>query len=344
MRILVVQLHKIGDTVLSTPTLRHLSRRIPGARIHYLASAPSAAALRGNPHLAKVVIWRPGLRHHLRLLGVLRALRYDIVVDLHSTTRTAMLVVATGAPQRMGTPSDSPRDRVYTRLVRRPSPDNPIYEAAEMLSCLASLGAGEVSRQLLQPEVAFRSPEREWAADVWQRLGIVPDQPVVAMSPVSKERYKQWEAARWAAVADAVQDGGYDVLMTHGSGERDQVEAVVRRMRTQPVWEYESATLQHLSAPYERCVLWVGNDGAAKHIAAAAGTTTVAVHCWMTGARFTDTSPGSPHRYVERTPSSGCDRVCSACTHQARPAEVSVDHVLETVRASLDFAAMARPE
>jgi ADP-heptose:LPS heptosyltransferase len=332
MRILIIHLRSLGDMLLSTPLLRALRRRYPGARLECLARPASVAALVGNPNVDELLIWQPNLLNHFREMVRLRKRGYDIVIDFHSAARTAMLVWATRAAHRIGQRSSSPCDWVYTHLL--PPARDTDHLARAWLNFAAPLAESE---QLGNPrlEITIGNVERAWAEAVWHRFGLVRGQPVVAVSPVSKEYYKQWGADRWAQVADAIQDAGYSVLITHGPDEHEQAEAVVRRMRTQPAWGHGPTTLGHLAALYERCVLWVGNDGGAKHVATAAGTPTVAVHRWATGARFTDTSPGSPHRFLEHAPRGGCDRRCYVCPHLACLQQVSVNEVLKAVRASL---------
>lgn len=336
MRVLVIQLRHMGDALLVTPALRALRSRFPSARLDYLVRSSSASAVEGNPHIDEVLIWRRGFMDHLRLLGTLRRRRYDAVIDLHSTQRTAILVAATGAKRRIGNRTGMHWGALYTDMV--PGLALPEYAAVHALRHLGPLGMAETALRDLRLEVAIGHEEREWADRVWNELGLTGERSVVVVSPVSKLAFKQWGADRWAAVADALQGAGHRVLLTHGPDERDQVEAVAARMRTQPAWGHRPTTIKQLAALYERCVLWVGNDGGAKHVAAAAGTATVAVHRWTTGAQFTDTSPGSPHRYVERAPSQGCDRVCSACSHQACLVELPVGDVLTSIREVLPAA------
>lgn len=337
MRILIIHLRRVGDMVLTTPVLRALRRRYPEARVEILAASTSADVLAGNPHLDEVLVWQGGLANHFRLARELRQRKYDAVIDFHSSARTAMLVAASGAPQRIGERSDTPSDWVFTDLV--PPEPGPRYIVDKWLGFAAPLGTDSVSRRDFTLEIGTGTADREWAEREWQRLGLSENLPVVALSAVSKDRFKQWGAERWAAVADAVQDAGYRILLTHGPGEREQAASVAALMHRPPAWDHGETTPAQLAALYERCTLWIGNDGGPKHIAVAAGIPTVAVHRWTIGPEFTDTSEGSHHRFVEREPTGGCDLRCRACPHLTCLAEVSVDDVLKVVRASIGSVA-----
>ena len=49
MKILLVRLRLIGDVVLTTPLLRALRRKYPGAQLTYLVEPAAAPIVRGNP-------------------------------------------------------------------------------------------------------------------------------------------------------------------------------------------------------------------------------------------------------------------------------------------------------
>jgi ADP-heptose:LPS heptosyltransferase len=100
---------------------------------------------------------------------------------------------------------------------------------------------------------------------------------IVAISPVSLHDYKQWGAANWAVVADALADEGLRILITSGPGELEQARAVADQMKHPAIWNYGSTTVRQLTALYEQCALWAGNDGGPKHLAVAAKTKTVSV-------------------------------------------------------------------
>lgn len=339
-RILLVQLRYMGDVLLCTPALRAARRRYPGARIDFLTAAPGADALAGNPFADEILAWRPGLREAWALRRELRGRRYDLVVDFQSMPRTARLVHATRAPLRLGVRGRGLRNRLYTHLVSK-EPDA-VYVARQKLNVLAPLGIEPPPESELSLDLAIGPEERRRAREVWERHGLAADRPVVAVSPVSREPFKQWGAARWAEVADGIADAGARILVTSGPGEREQAEAVVRRMRHPAVWDYGPTTLRELGALYERCALWVGNDGGPKHVAAAAGTPTLTVIRWRIGSHWTDAMAAVPHAFIDAAPPQGCDLRCTKCLHRSCLDEISPDAVLAAAGALLRERATLR--
>ncbi len=273
-RILLIQLHHLGDVLLTTPAIRAARRTFPAARIDFATNALGASALAGNLHLDNILA-RP------RLFDVFRA-RYDAVVDMHSVPRTARIVAASRARTRVGLRGRGPRNLAYTQLL--PREKSAVYMALQKLRLLEPLGVRAESADL-SLEITLSLGDRAAAR-------VAADQPIVAISPVAKHEFKQWGPANWAAVADALVAQGAHVMITHGPHEEAQAHAVAKAMSA-PCNVQGAATIKHLAALYEQCVVWLGNDGGPKHVASAVGTPTLAVYRRKLGAVWSDVREGS---------------------------------------------------
>jgi len=274
-RILVVRLRRIGDLLLITPTLRAIRLAFPAARVDVLASAGFHHALVGNPRIDELLILRPGIASLMRLASRCRHGRYDAVLDLQSSGRSLPLVLAAGAPVRVGWQKRWARDWVFNRSV--PGWDDPIYVARNTLRLAAAIGVPPPPD--LQLELAVSAAARARAGALCAQAGVDPARPLVALSVVANVPRKAWPAERYAQLADwLVQTHGAQLLLSAGAGEVPQVEAVVARMRARPLlWNYGETSLQELGALYERCHLWIGNDGGPKHVATAVGCPTAVI-------------------------------------------------------------------
>lgn len=274
-RILLLQLQHLGDVLLTTPAIRAARAAFPDATIDFVTGALGAQAIQDNPHLDNVLL--PAM---WRVLGK----RYDVAVDMHSVPRSARMVAASRARVRIGLRGRGPRNLAYTQLL--PREKGSVYMARQKLRLLAPLGV-DVEHADLRLEITIREEQRAWAAQAMQQHGL-GSAPVVAISPVSKHEFKQWGVHNWARVGDALADAGALILITSGPGEEEKAEAVARAMHHESVWRYGQTTVRQLAALYQRCALWVGNDGGPKHIATAAGTPTVTVYRRKLGGVWSD--------------------------------------------------------
>jgi ADP-heptose:LPS heptosyltransferase len=340
-RLLLMQLKWMGDVLMTTPAIRAARRALPEARIDFVTGVEGAAVLEGNPHLDGVIVWRRGLAG-LGVAAEIARRRYDAVVDFRSTPRDAWYVLASRARIRIGMRGRGPRNLVYTRLFDWG--EGPAYMAARKLQPLRGLGIEPGEAPDLALELVINQRERDWARELLARHGLLepgPDPaPIVAVSPVTRVHYKQWGPERWAAVADGIAQSGARVLVTSGPGELAQARAVVEGMRHPAVYDYGPTSIRHLAALYERCALWVGNDGGAKHIAVAVGTPTVTAFRHREGAVWTE--PGELHRAIERPPVLPCIYPhCGDCVHLSCLEQLRVEDVQHLTAEALSRAVAA---
>src|SRR6267142_1800127 len=143
MRILLVRLRLIGDVVLTTPLLRAITRRYPGARLTYLVEPAAVAVVRGNPNLAQIVVApkRRGLARVRDDISIARRLRrehFDVAIDLHGGPRAAWFTWASGAPMRIGY-AIAGRAWMYTHVIGRTPDEAPRASVANQWDLLAPL-------------------------------------------------------------------------------------------------------------------------------------------------------------------------------------------------------------
>ena len=98
MKILVVSMAGIGDTLLATPLIHELRANFPGATIDALALWPgSKDLLENNPHLNRVYqknLIKAGRLEGLQFLWSLRRNRYDVSINTHPQSRMHYRIAA----------------------------------------------------------------------------------------------------------------------------------------------------------------------------------------------------------------------------------------------------------
>ena len=83
-KILVIRFSSIGDIVLTTPVVRCLHEQL-NAEVHVITKEGFAGIYRANPHVAKVISIRSNVAE---VEAVLKAEKYDAIVDLHNNIRS----------------------------------------------------------------------------------------------------------------------------------------------------------------------------------------------------------------------------------------------------------------
>lgn len=87
-KILIIRFSSIGDIVLTTPVIRGLKIKYPGAEVHYCTKKQYGSILEENPYVDKIVLLDSSLKE---LINRLKNEEYDVVVDLHNNLRTSII-------------------------------------------------------------------------------------------------------------------------------------------------------------------------------------------------------------------------------------------------------------
>ncbi len=289
MRILLVRLRLIGDVVLTTPLLRALRRRYPGAQLTYLVEPVAALILRDNPHIDNLVVVpkRRGLARvgdDVSIARRLRRERFDVAIDLHGGPRAAWFTWASGAPTRIGY-SIQGRSWMYSHVVPRTPDDAPRHSVANQWDLLAPLGIGPADPARDPLEMA---EDAQAAAVVERRLrdaGIGGSHPLVVIHVSAGNPFRRWPRESFEAlvVALARSDPARRIILTSGPSDAHAVSAIADSARATlgplayavpRVGEFDLAELHALVG---RAAVYIGGDSGPLHVAATTTTPIVAL-------------------------------------------------------------------
>ena len=217
MKILALQLKRIGDLVLTVPALTALAEARADARVTLAVHASAAPLLPAIPHIEGGIVFGPG-RGWTPWQQVLTG-RWDAVLDFTSTDRSALASRLSRAPRRVTfewVRKRFLRGLAYTEFVDSPVRD--FHTADHYTHLLRSLGVERTEAC----EARLRLPEaaRSAAAQRLREAGIGGAFAIVHPGSARPEKY--WAAARWAEVIRHLRTSGLDCILTGGS---DPVEA-----------------------------------------------------------------------------------------------------------------------
>jgi predicted lipopolysaccharide heptosyltransferase III len=266
-RILVVKLRYVGDVLLATPVLSRLRERFPKAHLAMMVNPGTDGVVRGHPALDDVlVVERGNPARQWRFARELRARRYDLVIDLTDSDRSAVLSWLTGAPVRLGYNSEGRwRGRLYSRIVE--ADRFGMHQVRYHLKATEALG---LTGPPPAPALVVSQEARSAADRLLKEAGIDASRPLVCLHPGARWWFKSWPGERFAALADRVQtETSAQALFLGGEQERIAAGRIAQSMTT-PFRSLVARTgLQELGALLERAALMVSNDNGPMHMAAA---------------------------------------------------------------------------
>ncbi len=289
-KILVIQLKRAGDVIVTTPIPSLLRARFPEVRIDFLVQKSFAPLLEHHPAIDQIQIY--DLKNVRKTWQTIRRESYDWVIDFQGSPRSAMLCLFSGARKTAGYRVPF-WGFVYDVRVRRPGGAQAVTEGKRtLLEALASNWAATPTCQLvLAPE------EKAWA-----RQAMPTSKPVVGLAPATRRPLRQWPGASYVALAQRYLKEGHEVWWFWGGPQEEaEVGALARQAPGSKM--IPDTSLRQMAALLQQCCLAVTNDNGPKHLAAAVGIPSVTIYgptdpaCWA--------PQGVPHRVVT-APGIGC--------------------------------------
>jgi heptosyltransferase-3 len=264
-RILVIALRRLGDVLLTTPLIRSLRRAWPEARIEALVFADTVGILNGNPDLDNIIALPspPSAAQSAKLAAAI-ARRYALAISTQSGDRPTFLAVLAGRVSVAPVGQGGAMGVLKRRLVTHPVPVAPgVHRVEEMLRLADALGVPRVA-ELVVPQGSLRA-------------GLIPAEPYAVIHPAPMFHYKRWTAEGWRQLVEGLTGRGLKVLVTGGPAPAERAY-LDETLEHGSVTRLDGALAWHETAALAASArVFVGPDTSVTHLAAAAGTPTVAL-------------------------------------------------------------------
>ncbi|TNH30345.1 glycosyltransferase family 9 protein [Micromonospora orduensis] len=347
-RIAVLRANALGDFVFALPALDALRAAYPSAEIVLLGAPWHVKLWRDRPgpvDRVLVVPPAPGIRTPEPgepessmddFVAAAVGEDFDVAVQIHGGgANSNPFISRLGARLTVGLRADDapPLNRCLPY----------IYYQHEVIRYLEVVGLVGAPATTIVPTLAVTDDDRAEAARV---LGPA-DRPRVALHPGATDTRRRWPAERFAEVARALHDDGYEVLVTGTPTEQEVVDRVVAAAGVPVRPQVGTFSLGGLVGCYADCALVVSNDTGPVHLAAAVGTPTVGIF-WV-GNLITTAHPlRGRHRpissWMVHCPVCGVD--CTPGIYPHRPGDGECPHrdsfvtdvpVIEVLEAARDL-------
>jgi len=273
-RILSLNLHGLGDFIISLPVFSELARAgcesitslVWPALEDIAACVPSIK--RAVP-LPKTRENPPELGDFVRQLAGSRG--FDLVLDFSFLPRAAWIAETAAAPRAVGFGIELAKYPCYTESIAN-LPEEPRLQRNLRLLELLGLSVPQT------PDFSIRTPQRlAGRVDLMlESFGIdLRRSRPIALHPGSGVRRRNWPAARFAEIADRIsRHTGEPVLLLGGKGRTydgtdeaevvTEVEAAMRGPSLNLAGRFSLPELAHLLS---RCGLFLGNNSGPAHLA-----------------------------------------------------------------------------
>jgi predicted lipopolysaccharide heptosyltransferase III len=271
VKILLLQLKRIGDLILTLPAVATVRENFPDAQLTLVVSKECAEMLPAISNVDRILIARRNIRDLAPSFAVARG-AFNYCIDFTRNDRSAFLAFLSRARKRVTSyrvrDQSRNRARAYTDFVSVRMRDMHIIDYH--LALLEPLGIHKVLGEL---RLKLPTAARERADHLLRNAGI--GSRFVIFHPGSAREEKLWDPARWAQVIDEVgRNKDVGLVLTSGAWrlEEEHVASIKQRTRQRVVDLSSKTDLLTLAALIEQARLLVTVDSAPMHLAAAIHT------------------------------------------------------------------------
>jgi heptosyltransferase III len=271
LKILLIQLKRIGDLILTTPAIAAVREKFPDANITLVISSECKALAPAIAGVNKLLVMPRGLAGFWAVAAIAGG-KFDFCVDFSRNDRSALLVFLSRAKKRIVSfrikVRSKFRTRFYNEFVEHRMRD--MHTIDYHLGLLEPLGISNASRAV---RLDIPKSTRETADELLSAHNIRKE--FVIFHPGSARAEKFWNAQRWADVINHAADRrDVGVVMTGGSAplERTHIDDIKSKVRHQIVDLSGKTDLLTLAALIAKARLLITVDSAPMHLASASRT------------------------------------------------------------------------
>ncbi len=279
MKILVISMAGIGDTLLATPLIHELRAGFPAAQIDALVLwSGSRDLLEGNPHINRV--WQKNLLKDrslasLKFLLDLRREGYDVSINTHPQSRTHYRLIArlVAARRRLSHVYECSGLLDRWMVSGTLEQDYKRHTIEQNLDFLELMGVSpSISRH--EMEVYLTPAEHVWAGSFLSDPALAGCKLLgvhMGSGGTKNLRLKRWPLEQYLALFQKLQISRPDlrILLFGGPEESAEIQSVLAQ--TKPGFAMRAATqnLRQAAALLRCCDAFLSVDTALMHLAAA---------------------------------------------------------------------------
>jgi ADP-heptose:LPS heptosyltransferase len=330
--ILVIRTAYIGDVVMTLPILKPLRELFPGARISFLTATGAVEVLKNNPFLDEVIAYDPfwfypsSMRAYGKFIRQMRTRAFDLVIEARADIRE-LLLLAWPLKARYRLSYDiGGGGYLLTHIVPYPGLRHKVEYHLDLVRYLGYRGNG------LEWGIYLSDKEQQRVSAIMAEQGI--GRSFIAVHPGSRLLLKRWPVQRYGALCDGLMEKyGMPVVVFGAGSEKALVAEMASCMKRKPVMLAGTLSLREMAGMLARAALFICNDSAPMHLAAAMKTPTVAI---FGPSKSVETRPyGEGHRVVEKE--FPCRYACdeNSCRYERYNAcmeDLSVDDVFHAAQ------------
>ncbi len=270
MKILLVQLSFLGDTILSTPVIAGLKKIFPESTISVLTTPISSALVANDPFVEEVIVYDKrkkdkGMLNLFKKARQIKAKNFDKVYSIHRSHRTSTLLFLSCIPERIGF-KDAKLSFLYTEQRDKKFDDHAAIRNLSLLFKDLPEDSFDKKLRLFEPGLQHISND----------VKKIPKDYIV-MAPGSAWKTKQWHWQGYLKVAKYYIKQGTNIILI--GGKEDMAICNKINENSEVIDFSGKIPLSDTLYIMKHAKLLICNDSMSLHMASAFKIPTVVVFC-----------------------------------------------------------------
>lgn len=318
MKILVINLTRMGDLLQSTPLLSELKRRNPDCQITLMANSKFASICEVMPFVDKVFKFdTEKIAHEIadgnknlmeifkelkEVVNILNTEGFSKVINLTHSKMSAFLTSLMQCEDKNGITVDTKGYRVikndwmvyfFNAAINRNF--NP-FNLVDMY-----LLAGGMDNPAKSLVTDINEKDKAVAADFYKSVNLKESDCLIGFQPGASKSHKQWPVENFAGLASILKRRKGTKIAVFGTSSESDLAKSIRDISGEDIIDVTGiTTMQNLSAFIAKCSILITNDTGTMHVAAA--TQVPVIEISIGPVNFLETGPyGKGHTVIQTT-------------------------------------------
>ena len=288
---------------MTMPILKPLKIACPQAEITMLVPSSAAPLLEQHPYCNKVIAWNAPWFYPVSQIGnlsyqqmrmQLRKEKYDLIIEARGDIRDiTVLTFAVRAKYRL---SYGYGGGEYLLTHTAPYPEI-IHKVDGHLNLIRHIGVPVLPDDKTM-KVYLANNEIRVAKETLSKMGIPENSVIIGIQPGGRKALKSWSPDKYGALAKWLSTEYNAQIVVTGTAEESALLEQMQQSTGVPLYLLAGkTTIRELAAILSVCHLFICNDSAPMHLAAAVNTPTLAI---FGPSKSLETAPyGDIHQVVE---------------------------------------------
>jgi ADP-heptose:LPS heptosyltransferase len=272
MKILIVQLGRIGDMILATPVFHAIKAKYPFAEIDVIAGRHNHSIIENNPYINDIIIHKKPPINILINIFRIRKKTYDYLIDPkdHFSNESKFFAWITKAHIKIG--YNQVNKKIFNISVPGLSENKGLHYTLRHFQAIKPLGI-DMPDKAPRPELFPSENSEEYVRGYIKKL---PDKPLIVLNISASKINKMLQPEKWTTILRKTDFSAWNVVITCAPTELEIAKYIAERSLFP--YLFKSRSMDDVISLVKASSLLITPDTSLVHIASAFNTPMVGLY------------------------------------------------------------------